>query len=139
MAALSRHRRRLAVAICPRTTRRISGVLPPLAAFRAAGLRVAIGTDSRASNPDLSVLAECRTLVEAGLASPEESLRMATLHGAWALVLEHRCGLLAPGRPADLTILRPTAPHADPFTAALDPTTHVIATMRAGQWLFHAR
>lgn len=144
MAALSRHRRRLAVAICPRTTRLISGGLPPVAAFRTAGLRVAIGTDSRASNPDLSVLTECRTLVDAGLASPEEALLMATQHGAWALMFEHRCGLLAPGRPADLAILRPATPTADPFTAdpftaALDPATHVIATMRAGQWLFRSR
>ena len=132
MARLARHRDRLAVAICPRTTLALSGRLPPLAAFRDAGLRVAIGTDSRASNPDLSVLNECRTLVDGGLASPAEALRMATRHGAWALMLEHRCGLLAPGRPADLTILRPTSPHPDPFSAVLDPTTQVTATLRSG-------
>lgn len=138
MARLARHRDRLAVAICPRTTLALSGRLPPLEAFRAAGLRVALGTDSRASNPDLSVLAECRTLADAGLACPEEALAMATRHGAWALMLDHRCGLLAPGRPADLVILRPMAPHADPFTAILDPTTHIIATLRSGR-IIHGR
>ena len=134
LARLARHRDRLAVAICPRTTRAISGVLPPLALLRRAGLRVALGTDSRASNPDLSLFAECRTLVDAGLASPEEALRMATLHGAWALGFEDRAGRIAPGRPADLAILRPTAAvPGDPWAAALAPTTSVAATLRRGQ------
>ena len=133
MARLARHRDRLAVAICPRTTRALAGRLPPLREFRDAGLRVALGTDSRASNPDLSVLSECRTLVEAGLTSPEEALVMATRHGAWALMLEHHCGLLAPGRPADLVMLRPSASHADPYTAILDPATQIIATLRSGR------
>jgi aminodeoxyfutalosine deaminase len=133
LARLARHRDRLAVAICPRTTRAISGVLPPLASFREAGLRVAIGTDSLASNPDLSVLAECRTLVDAGLTSPAAALTMATLHGAWALMLDHQCGSLTIGRPADLAILHPATPHADPFTAALAPDTRLVATLRAGR------
>jgi cytosine/adenosine deaminase-related metal-dependent hydrolase len=133
LSRLSRHRDRLCVTICPRTTRLLSGGLPPLATFRAAGLRVAVGTDSRASNPDLSILAECRTLVDAGLCSPAESLRMATLDGAWALLFEHRAGILAPGRPADLAILRPANSYSDPHEAALDPATKVIATLRSGK------
>lgn len=133
LARLARHRARLAVAICPRTTLAISGGPPPLPLFRAAGLRVAIGTDSRGSTPDLCVLAECRTLVDAGLCSAAESLAMATLHGAWALMLDGRCGALTPGRAADLAILRPTGPDTDPFAAALAPDTRVIATLRAGR------
>jgi aminodeoxyfutalosine deaminase len=134
LARLARHRDRLAAAVCPRTTQAISGVLPPLASLRGAGVRVAIGTDSRASNPDLSVLAECRTLVDAGLAAPEEALRMATCHGAWALGLDHCAGRIAPDRPADLVVLRPrTATAGDPFASALDPATGVIATLRRGR------
>jgi cytosine/adenosine deaminase-related metal-dependent hydrolase len=133
LARLARHRDRLAIVICPRTTQAISGRLPPLAVLREAGIRVALGTDSRASNPDLSVLAECRTLVEAGLASPDDVLRMATRHAAWALGLEHTAGCLAAGRPADFAILRPeTAPRHTPFAAALDPATAVAATLRRG-------
>ncbi|MFM8951832.1 MAG: amidohydrolase family protein [Planctomycetaceae bacterium] len=133
LARLTRHRDRLAVAICPRTTRGLSGTLPPLALFHSAGLRVAIGTDSRASNPDLSVLAECRTLVDAGLTSPAMALTMATLLGAWALMLDHQCGRLAVGRPADLAILQPATLHADPCSAALAPDTRVVATLRSGR------
>ena len=133
VARLARHRDRLCVAVCPRTTRAISGRPPPVAAFRAAGVRVALGTDGRGSNPDLSILAECRTLVDAGLASPAEAIVMATVHGAWALMLDHVAGRLAPGRPADLVILRPATTWDDPFTAALDPATTVAATLRAGR------
>ncbi|MCE9629864.1 MAG: amidohydrolase family protein [Planctomycetia bacterium] len=132
MARLARHRDRLSVAVCPRTTLALSGTLPPVRLFRDAGLRVAIGTDSRASNPDLSILAECRTIVDAGLVSPAEALGMATIQGAWALGFERCSGMLAPGRPADLVILRPETRHRDPHDAVLDPATRVVATLRAG-------
>jgi cytosine/adenosine deaminase-related metal-dependent hydrolase len=132
LSRLARHRDRLCVVVCPRTTLAISGRLPPVEAFLAAGIRVAIGTDSRASNPDLSVLAECRTLVDVGVVSPREALTMATRQGAWALAFERRCGMLAPGRAADLAILRPSSRHADPSEAVLDPDTQIAATLRRG-------
>lgn len=138
LGRLARHRDRLAVVVCPRTTRLLSGALPPLARLRAAGVRIALGTDSRASNPDLSVRGECRALVDGGLASPAEALRMATVDGAWALGFERHTGTLAPGRPADLVILRPTRPCNDPHEAALEPDTAVVATLRGGQ-LLHGR
>jgi len=133
LARLSRHRDRLAVVVCPRTTQSLSGILPPVAVFREAGIRVAIGTDGRGSNPDLSVLAECRTLVAAGLASPTEAVRMATLHGAWALGLDHRCGSLAAGRAADLVLVRAPAAVRDPAAAILDPAARIVATIRHGR------
>jgi cytosine/adenosine deaminase-related metal-dependent hydrolase len=133
LSRLARHRDRLCVVVCPRTTLALSGRLPPVEAFRAAGIRVAIGTDSRASNPDLSVLAECRALVEGGGVSPREALTMATQHGAWALGFERRCGILAPGRSADLAILRPSGRYEDPHDAAVDPATQIAATFRRGR------
>ncbi len=133
LSRLSRHRDRLAVAVCPRNKCAISGRLPPVSILAAAGIRVAIGTDSRASNPDLSVLAECRALVEGGVVSPREALTMATTQGAWALAFERRCGMLASGRLADLVILRPASRHADPSEAVLDPATQIAATLRRGR------
>ena len=135
MARLTRHRDRLCVVVCPRTTLALSNTLPPIGFFREAGVRVAIGTDSRASNPDLSVLAECRTLVAAGVVSPEEALRMVTVDAAWALSFERSCGILAPGRPADLAVLVPTTACTDPYESILDPTTRIIATLRAGRMI----
>lgn len=133
LARLSRHRDRLCVVVCPRTARTLSGTLPPVDAFRAAGVRVAIGTDGRGSSPDLSVLAECRAAVAGGLASPSEALVMATRHAAWALMQERRAGMLAPGRPADIVILRPPARPRDAHEAAMDPATQVVATLRGGR------
>lgn len=133
LARLARHRDRLAVVVCPRTTRLLSETLPPVRLLTTAGIRVAIGTDSRASNPDLSVLAECRTVVDAGLGSPQEAVRMATINGAWALAAEQRAGCLAVGRPANLVVLRPTNPAGEPYAAAVDPGTRVAATLRRGR------
>jgi imidazolonepropionase-like amidohydrolase len=58
---------------------------------------------------------------------------MATVAGAWALGFERHAGRLAPGRLADLVVLRPRGPWADPHEAALDPETRVVATLRAGR------
>ena len=69
--------------------------------LKEAGLRVALGTDSLASNEELSMLAEMRLLREKEPSlSPEEILRMATIHGAEALGLP--VGALETGKKADL-------------------------------------
>jgi cytosine/adenosine deaminase-related metal-dependent hydrolase len=135
---LARHRDRLGVVVCPRTTRLLSGRLPPAERFLAAGIRVAIGTDSRASNPDLSVLAEARELAGAGIASAARAIRMMTVDAAWALAYEDRAGVIAVGRPADLAVLTPAGSAGDPFEAALRHDTKVAATFRGGR-LLHGR
>ena len=58
---------------------------------------------------------------------------MATIESGWALGFERRSGILAPGRPADLVILRPAAVHRDPHDAVLDPSTRILATLRVGR------
>jgi cytosine/adenosine deaminase-related metal-dependent hydrolase len=137
LARLSRHRDRLGVVICPRTTQALSDTLPPVALLRSAGLQIALGTDGRGSNPDLGLLAECRTLVAAGLATPAEAVGMATVHAAWGLGLDHICGRLVSGLAADLVILRPPAGTTDPCEAAIDPATRVVATIRSGRRVYH--
>ncbi len=136
MARLKRNRHTLALVVCPRTTRALSGKLPPLAEFKKSGARVCLGTDGRGSNPDLSIRAEATCLIDAGLATPQEALLMITSNGAWALGFEHRTGRIATGRPADFVILKPSvSPNtADKATAAIfDTTTTVISTFRGGR------
>jgi cytosine/adenosine deaminase-related metal-dependent hydrolase len=136
LARLRRHRSRLAVAFCPRTTLALAGRLPPVDAFQRAGIRICLGTDGRGSNPDLSIRHEAATLIAAGLVTPTEALRMITLNAAWALGFEHCTGHVAAGRPADLVILRPagTARDAAAATAAVfAPDTTVLATLRGGR------
>jgi imidazolonepropionase-like amidohydrolase len=79
------------------------------------------------------VRAECRTLVEAGLASPAEAVAMATVNGAWALGFDRRCGRLAPGGSADLAVFRADAGRAEPHEAVLDPAAVHVATFRGGR------
>jgi len=76
-------------------------------------MRLALGTDSLASNSDLDLLEEARALhaIEPSFA-PEELLRMMTLSGAHVLGLQDEFGSLEPGKQADLIVHR--LPGADP-------------------------
>ena len=55
-------RREMAVVYCPRTHAWFGHRRYPLEKMLAAGATVAVGTDSRASSPDLSLLAELRAV-----------------------------------------------------------------------------
>lgn len=48
--------------LCPRSNLQIGGVLPDASAWREAGVRLCLGTDSLASTPDLDLLAELATI-----------------------------------------------------------------------------
>lgn len=100
---LAAHRDRLSVVYCPRTHGYFGHEPYPLAAMQKAGVRVVLGTDSRASNPDLNLWSEARAAMELHpTLSPEAALGMATLDSAGALGLENQVGSLAIGRFADL-------------------------------------
>src|SRR5438094_124460 len=93
------------VAHCPRSNRAHGHGTAPLAAFRRAGLRVGLGTDSVVSVGDSSLLAEAAA---AGL-DGEDALRMLTIEGARALGLEDEIGSLEVGKQADLAVFPSTA------------------------------
>jgi len=105
------------LAHCPRSNRAHGHGTAPLAAFRRAGLRVGLGTDSVVSVGDSSLLAEAAA---AGL-DGEDALRMLTIEGARALGLEGEIGSLEVGKQADLAVLPSTALYRllPPFTALL--------------------
>ena len=85
-AFLATHRDRMSLVYCPRTHAYFSHRPYPLAELLAGGVRVALGTDSRASNPDLDLLAEMRHIAKTHAAiDPHEILRLGTLAGATAL------------------------------------------------------
>lgn len=126
----------VSVAHCPRSNRYLRCGTAPLAALRAAGARVALGTDSPASGGDYDLRAEARACMAAhGADAPSaaEALRMITASGAAALGREDEAGALGPGRPADLVVLEAVGPVAgDPAAAALDATTRVRRVLVAG-------
>jgi len=103
--------------LCPRSNLHIGGRLPDLPALLDDGVGLALGTDSLASVPDLSLWAELGTLASAFPAvEPRTWLHAATLGGARALGLHH-LGSLAPGkRPGLLDVITEGAA-ADPERA----------------------
>ena len=105
------------IAHCPRSNRAHGHGAAPLAAFRRAGLRVGLGTDSVVSVGDSSLLAEGAA---AGLEG-EDALRMLTIEGARALGLESEIGSLEVGKQADLAVFPSTALYRllPPVTALL--------------------
>jgi cytosine/adenosine deaminase-related metal-dependent hydrolase len=104
---LATHRDRMSLVYCPRTHAYFCHSPYPLSELLAAGVRVALGTDSRASNPDLSLLAEMRHVARAhpGIALTA-ILRMGTLSGAEALGRERECGSITAGKLANLVAVR---------------------------------
>ena len=102
---------------CPRTHAAFGHGEYPLRAFLNAGHRVALGTDSLASNPDLDVLAEARFVRQRYPdLEPSRILRMATLDGAGAMERSHLTGSLAVGKSADFVVVpvadvEPADPH----------------------------
>jgi cytosine/adenosine deaminase-related metal-dependent hydrolase len=92
---------------CPRSNRHVGVGTPPLEAFYAMGVRVAFGTDSLASAPDLDMFAE---LAEARRVAPRVPARTllesATLAGARALGLGDELGSLEAGKRAALVAVR---------------------------------
>ena len=84
---------------CPRGNLATGAGTPPIGEFFAAGVRVAIGTDSLASVPDLNVFAE---LAEMRRLAPEVPARAlieaATINGARALGFESEFGTIDSGK-----------------------------------------
>jgi imidazolonepropionase-like amidohydrolase len=101
-----------------------------LRAVRAAGLRIALGTDAgnigTVHGP--SVFREARLMAEAGL-TPLEVLRSATVGGAAALAMERELGDVAEGKLADLVVL-----DADP-RAGVTNLARIHRVVRAGRVL----
>lgn len=122
---------------CPRTHTAFGHAPHPFRPFLERGIRVALGTDSLASNPDLSVLAEMRHLHRHHPDVPGAVLlRMATLSGAEALGWADETGSLEAGKSADLVVV-PLAPGArhDPHERLLDSDLPVQRVLCRGQWL----
>jgi aminodeoxyfutalosine deaminase len=119
---LATHRPRMAVVYCPRTHQWFGHDPYPLEMLLAAGVRVVLGTDSRASAPDLSILAEMRAVARRHPAVPgHEVLRLGTLRGAAALGRDAEVGSIERGKLARLTVVAlPEHDTADPHALLWD-------------------
>lgn len=131
IAFAASHRDSMSVVFCPRTHAYFGHTAYPLPKMLNAGVRVALGTDSRASNPDLSVLNEVRFAAKAFPAiDPGRLLAMATLEGAAALGWGNEYGSLSVGKRTDLVSVPCGDDRQDPYAAILSgaaPATVVAA------------
>jgi cytosine/adenosine deaminase-related metal-dependent hydrolase len=110
------------VVYCPRTHAAFGHSPHPIRDLLGRNIRVALGTDSLASNPDLSILSEMRFLhVEHPDLRSELLLQLATLNGAEALGWAELCGSLETGKSADFIVLPlPENEAVDPHESWLD-------------------
>jgi cytosine/adenosine deaminase-related metal-dependent hydrolase len=92
---------------CPRSNRYVGVGTPPLEAFFAMGVRVALGTDSLASVENLNMFAELAAAREAApRVAARRLLESATLEGARALGFEEEFGSIDAGKRAALIALQ---------------------------------
>ena len=117
---MAQHGRALSVVYCPRTHTYFQHAPYPLPEMLAKGVRVVLGTDSRASNPDLSLLEEMREVARKHpRVDDEQIVRMGTLLGAEALGLQQTIGSITPGKWANLTAIPCGADCNDPYEAVV--------------------
>jgi guanine deaminase len=108
-----------AVAHCPASNLFLASGAMPLARYRAAGIRIGLGSDV-AAGPELSILAVMRAgaytqnglrVLEGAGARPPlgplDWLRLGSYEGARALGLHDRIGTLEPGKEADVIAVDP--------------------------------
>jgi len=88
---------------CPRSNAHTGAGMPPLTAFYASGVRVAVGTDSLASTDSLSVFDELACMRTLAPSVPARTLLdSATRQGASALGFGSEFGSITPGKRARL-------------------------------------
>jgi guanine deaminase len=125
-----------ALAHCPASNLFLASGAMPLARYRAAGIRVGLGSDV-AAGPELSILANMRAgaYTQSGLRvlepagedpasrvlGPLDWLRMGTYDGARALGLEDLIGSLEVGKEADLIAVDPRCVAPVPGIDSDDP------------------
>lgn len=124
------------VVLCPRSNAYLSNGTPPVAELSSAGIYLALGTDSSASNHDLDLFEEARAAreIDPSLTS-RRLIAMLTHDGARVVGLDNVCGALEPGLSADITVVK-TGATADPETAVVrfGGRETVEAVMSAGLW-----
>jgi 5-methylthioadenosine/S-adenosylhomocysteine deaminase len=124
----------VSVAHCPASNLKLASGLAPAAGLLAAGVNVALGTDSACSNNNLDLFEEIKLAALSAkvrsldpLAVPAATaLEMATINGAKALGLEET-GILTAGKQADIILINIDQPH---FTPRHDLISHLVYAAR---------
>jgi cytosine/adenosine deaminase-related metal-dependent hydrolase len=136
IAFVAANRNTMSVVYCPRTHTYFGHEPYPLKDMLDRGVRVALGTDSRASNPDLDLRTEMQFIVERHGIAPAQAIEMATVNGATAMGMLS-CGAITIDKPANLAVIQiPNRKTADPHELLFDPESKVVATICRGRVVF---
>lgn len=130
---------RVAIVYCPRSHEFFGHAPYPLEQFLAAAIPVLVGTDSRASHPDLSILGELQAVRRKHPKLKAEAIiRMATTEAARFLGCDRELGSLAVGRSATFSVVEiPSRLETqDPYEMVLSPQSRVRAVWIDGDVVF---
>jgi 5-methylthioadenosine/S-adenosylhomocysteine deaminase len=123
---------------CPTSNLKLASGFCPVDQLLNAGINVALGTDSAASNNQLDILGElrCAALIGKSVASnasaipAKTALSMATINGAKALGLDEHIGSLENGKSADLIAIDMDTLESMPM---FDPISHLVYASQRNQ------
>jgi cytosine/adenosine deaminase-related metal-dependent hydrolase len=124
---LTRSPNKFSIVHCPRSHSYFGHSQFEFEKLRELGFNVCLGTDSLASNEDLSLFAEMRAFQKEFLnLSPEEVLKMVTVNSAHALHQENELGKIRSGFVADLV--------AVPCKTSTSAFEEIVAFDRSVSW-----
>jgi 5-methylthioadenosine/S-adenosylhomocysteine deaminase len=122
----------ISISLCPQSSLGGQGTLPPIAAFRASGIRLSVGSGGGTPHRNQDVWGEMKSLALAMSSEPLpsgldhrawEALAIATRGGAAALGLDTDLGTLEPGKWADLCCVDLAGPATQPLG---DPVKQLV-------------
>jgi 5-methylthioadenosine/S-adenosylhomocysteine deaminase len=120
------------VAHCPCSNMKLASGPAPVAALRAAGVAVGLGSDGEKENNNLDLLEEMKfasllakvSQLDPTAGNPWDVLTMATAEGARVLGLGSVTGSLEPGKDADVVTVALDGLHTTPVLRAPDFNVH---------------
>jgi cytosine/adenosine deaminase-related metal-dependent hydrolase len=127
------------VVCCPRSNDFFGRSGHRYAEMLHAGINVALGTDSLASNASLDMLAEMARLRAEAKVDNQTLLKMATLHGARALGWDDSLGSLEPGKQADWIAVEVPPGTLSPLEAIVTGHGRVVEVAIAAKTVYTAK
>lgn len=92
--------------LCPQANLYIENTLPNVDLFIEENVKITLGTDSLASNHQLNILSEMKTLQEYKQVDFEKLLQWATLNGAEFLEVDQQFGTIEKGKKPGLNLIK---------------------------------
>lgn len=106
IAFAKQHHQELYWCLCPQANLYIEDALPDVELLMNENLKITLGTDSLASNHQLNILTEMKTLQTHKKIAFEKLLQWATLNGAEFLEIDAEFGTMEPGKKPGLNLIQ---------------------------------